>query len=314
MSLGDVEVGVNNDKTGYSVTGTVAANVTQIDGQATNGNNATLNLKQLNIVNSAGDAIVATAGSNGRGAVITGNGTGAGMSLYSGSNALGLLIQGTGAGAGVAIAGGSTASAVEITAASPGGGSGVKILAYGGHALECIGGANGGVTAGAGIKASALGADDGILVTSVSGHGIHATSGGTNKSGMSLLKGTGTGHDLNFETPDCTVPVVSAANSTSINSSAPAAVQLAKSAVTIVSATVNIVDFAPTTTEFETADLTNPAADFYKSRTVIFTTGTLTNQAREITASSYDVGTAKTHITVKVLTAAPASGVGFNIV
>jgi hypothetical protein len=104
------------------------------------------------------------------------------------------------------------------------------------------------------------------------------------------------------------------ANLTEINSLSPAAVQLGKSAATIVSATVDIIDFAPTVTEFETATIVSPAADFYNSRTAIFTTGTLTNQAREIVASSFNAGTGKTHITVKALTAAPAAGVGFNIV
>lgn len=39
-------------------TGDINVDVTAIDGQATSGNNATLNLKQLNIVNSAGSALV----------------------------------------------------------------------------------------------------------------------------------------------------------------------------------------------------------------------------------------------------------------
>lgn len=99
-----------------------------------------------------------------------------------------------------------------------------------------------------------------------------------------------------------------------INNSSAAAVQLARSSETIVNGTVDVVDFTPTTTQFETADLTNPAADFYKTRTVIFTSGTLDNQAREITASSYNGGTGKTRLTVAALTAAPATGVGFNIV
>ena len=71
----------------------------QIDGSATNGNNATLNLKQLNIVNSGGDALVATStGSNGRGAIFTGNGSGSGFELGGGGTGRGLFVQsGTGA-------------------------------------------------------------------------------------------------------------------------------------------------------------------------------------------------------------------------
>jgi hypothetical protein len=60
--------------------GDVSVDVTSIDGQATVGNNATLNLKKLNVVNSAGDAIVAqSSGGNGSGINASGNGTGSGV-------------------------------------------------------------------------------------------------------------------------------------------------------------------------------------------------------------------------------------------
>jgi hypothetical protein len=68
--------------------GTVDANIVSIDGQLTTGNNATLNLKKLNIVNSAGDALVATSsGGNGSGIKATGEGTGSGMLLTAGGGA-----------------------------------------------------------------------------------------------------------------------------------------------------------------------------------------------------------------------------------
>lgn len=75
--------------------GTVDANLVSIDGDLTNGNNATLNLKQLNIVNSAGDALVASStGSNGRGALLSGNGTGAGLFTQGGSDGRGFDSRG----------------------------------------------------------------------------------------------------------------------------------------------------------------------------------------------------------------------------
>lgn len=60
--------------------GDIPVDLTSIDGLATAGNNATLNLKQLNVVNSAGSAIVATSsGGNGSGIAASGNGTGSGF-------------------------------------------------------------------------------------------------------------------------------------------------------------------------------------------------------------------------------------------
>src|SRR6266550_2340560 len=65
--------------------GPTVANVIQIDGNATSGNNATLNLKQLNVINNAGSAIVASStGSNGHGINAGGNGTGNGINASGG--------------------------------------------------------------------------------------------------------------------------------------------------------------------------------------------------------------------------------------
>jgi hypothetical protein len=91
-----------------TVTNAVTANVTQIDGQATSGNNATLNLKKLNIVNNAGDALVASStGSNGSGISASGNGTGYGIAGTGGTtNGHGILAQGTGDGSGLHALGG----------------------------------------------------------------------------------------------------------------------------------------------------------------------------------------------------------------
>lgn len=78
-------------------------NVTQIDGNATNGNNATLNLKQLNIVNSAGSALIASStGSSGNGLQVTGNGSGQGLYAEGGATGVGIAgVGGVTSGAGI---------------------------------------------------------------------------------------------------------------------------------------------------------------------------------------------------------------------
>lgn len=71
--------------------GGTGVNLTRIDGQATNGNNATLNLKQLNIVNTTGSALVATSsGANGHGMSLSGQGSGHGMQCVGGASGTGI--------------------------------------------------------------------------------------------------------------------------------------------------------------------------------------------------------------------------------
>lgn len=78
-------------------------NLTSIDGQDTNGNNATLNLKKLNIVNNAGSAIVASStGGNGSGIAASGNGSGSGIAGAGGATGAGLAgLGGATSGAGI---------------------------------------------------------------------------------------------------------------------------------------------------------------------------------------------------------------------
>lgn len=92
--------------------------VTQIDGQDTSGNNATLNLKKLNIVNNAGDAIVAqSTGSNGSGIKATAHGTGHAIHAAAGATSgSGIYAAGTATSAGLRADGGT----VDILAGSTG--------------------------------------------------------------------------------------------------------------------------------------------------------------------------------------------------
>jgi len=213
------------------------------------------------------------------------------------------------------------------------------------HGLECYGddgegsgsgavfGPLAGVLSGAGIEINAMGIrggievaaeGDGASIISDNGRAIAAYGGidgiravGGTGSGMSLLKGTG-GHDLTFETPDCTVPVTTdvtnpvLADMIKINGVVSPAELLAISANTMATGTVDDSVFAPTATEFEAADITDADAEFYRTRTLIVTSGTIERQARAITGYALIGG--KGHFTVKELSQPLADGDTFIIV
>lgn len=96
-----------------------------------------------------------------------------------------------------------------------------------------------------------------------------------------------------------------------LNSSATAAANLAKSASVIPVLTVDAT-VAPTTTVFETSGVTEAAADHYQGRVIIFTSGTLIRQAREIINSALVSG--RTRFTLNAFTSAPAGSDEFVIV
>lgn len=109
------------------------ANVTGIDGGATAGNNATLNLKQLNIVNSAGSAVVATSGGgNGAGIQASGNGSGHGIEGNGGSDGVGILANG-GGGSGFYALGANGGAGIEARGSGTGG-PGIYARAYANNA------------------------------------------------------------------------------------------------------------------------------------------------------------------------------------
>lgn len=152
--------------------------ITQIDGQDTSGNNATLNLKQLNIVNSAGTALIASStGANGHGINVSGNGSGNAMLLTAGA----------------------TGDAIQISAI---GGDGFQITAENGFNVTAsnIGiyiesnadGLNIINSSGASIKLSSIG--DGINIDAL-GDGIDITAGGSNH-GIKIIPGA-TGNGIN---------------------------------------------------------------------------------------------------------------------
>jgi hypothetical protein len=113
--------------------GFMKADLKSIEDELTSSNNATLNLKKLNIVNNAGDAIVGlSTGGNGSGMRLTGGTVGgAGLTLEAAANGNGLYIQGAGA----------TGHAIQVY--EPGGNSAIDILADVGNGINIISGGDG---------------------------------------------------------------------------------------------------------------------------------------------------------------------------
>ncbi len=164
--------------------GPIVSNIIQIDGNTTVGNNATLNLKQLNIVNNAGHALVATSsGSNGNGISSQGNGSGSGISCTGGTTGSGLNANG-GVTSGHGIIASAQTSGIGISAIGIGSGA---------NGISATGGTNG-----HGIGAVGNGTGDGIVaVGGVTGNGIQANGGATSGQGIDC-RGIGNGIGLNI--------------------------------------------------------------------------------------------------------------------
>lgn len=182
-----------------SSTGEVESNLVQIDGLATNGNNASLFLKTLDIRNNAGNAMTlsVTAG-NGDGLYVQGLGSGSGLNLTAGST-----------GNGLRAAGGSTSGEAIFAFAQGTNQRGVKFQGIGtGSGFNVAGGANaegfraeGGAISGDGAKfvgssSSGNGIStettngDGLHLFPTNGHGISAKGQGSNKHGFISEGGT----------------------------------------------------------------------------------------------------------------------------
>jgi hypothetical protein len=176
---------------GYVVTlagATVSANIIQVDGLATATGAAVLNLKQLNIVNSTGDAFIAhSTGSNGSGMNLLGNGTGHGINSLGGSSS----------GDGFRTVGG-TLWGNGITAAGDGGlslavsaASGISVMgntSLAGAGIKCWGYNSGSPIS---IECQGSGATDAVSIVTTAGHGIKIQAVGTDKHGLFVTGGTG---------------------------------------------------------------------------------------------------------------------------
>jgi hypothetical protein len=177
--------------------GRMEANVAAISDDATAANNLetmldgtggqVLSLKQLNIVNDSGSALVASAtGGNGHGIAASGNGSGSGVASTAGAT-----------GHGVQALGGATSGHGLKTWASAGNSRGISAVGTGsGPGIEAYGGATGpGIYAsstdsGHGIIAEGGGtAGDGFVATANDGRGLSVSAGGAHE-GMTIAGGT----------------------------------------------------------------------------------------------------------------------------
>lgn len=128
--LPTVAAGETNGLPIVDSSGRAKANVEAINGSETSGNNATLNLKKLSVVNDSGDAVVFSAtgegpgisgsgleikGSHGEyGMKIEGGSFGGGLHLKANTNAHALAIYGAGIGNGVYVSGGNGGDGIRI--------------------------------------------------------------------------------------------------------------------------------------------------------------------------------------------------------
>jgi len=157
---------------------------------------------------------------------------------------------------------------------------------------------------------------------SISGHGqiVYAASSSGTVEQRGNWKVTNTGgvtintddNSTNITSIDARLPTALIggridADIEAINNDTTAADNLSKSALGIVTTTVN--DASASTTGFITA-LTETTDDHYKGRVIVFTSGVMAGQATDITAYT---GSTK-RLTVTAMTEAPADSVAFVIV
>ncbi len=186
--------------------------LTQIDGLATSGNNATLNLKQLNVQNSAGDAVYVSA-TSGHGIYSY-----AGTAGYSGMYLRGNTASGTSCGLrcdaiyGMYSTGNyaglhckaSSSSYSGIYAEGGSGGAGIKAIANQGTngygmGMYLVGRSysanrHPGLLVESGDNAAGIKASGGVT----SGSGMEILAGGGNSDGLKCV-GSGTGGDINAD-------------------------------------------------------------------------------------------------------------------
>jgi hypothetical protein len=232
-----------------SVSGLTAnANVVSIDGQLTNGNNATLNLKRLNIrCNDGNPALdIRSLASSAPAVNIVGDGSGQGVIIYGGDTGAGIYVSGGATsghalelrsptiGSGVVISGNNgpgmtvesfLSDAISIAGAVRGifidsvssgihiasDGMGIQVVAGGSNAGIDVTGGSGGpgvVLRTTGSHALSLQGATVGLYATGSAHGVYFEGTGADGHGMTLDK-NGTGFDLNFVHGSCTVPATS---------------------------------------------------------------------------------------------------------
>jgi hypothetical protein len=201
----------------------LGVNIIQINGLNTDDNLATLKLKQLDIQNNAGTALIAkSVGGGGYGMDVRGEGAGAGIRLQGGGTFAhgvlvygsqnGIHVEGSSGGIGLFVQGGDGVRARGMAAYGAGiaatggtGGDGINAQGNGiGNGVKVIGGGGGGD----GLNATSLSQGSGIRAVAglnFSGSGIIAQGnlngagivaiGGANGPGINAL-GNGAGHGI----------------------------------------------------------------------------------------------------------------------
>lgn len=193
-------------------TDNLQVDVVQLNGGATSGNNATLSLKSISVVNASGDAVTfGSSGTNGRGFYSYGNGSGHGMYAKGGATGKGFMVSGGSTSGEGLYASAIDGDAVSFQAGSAGhyglysrgygagagiygcgGSSGVGIYGQGNSSAAGIHGFGG--TSGMGIYGQGSGVGAGIKADGgATGHGIHAHGGATSGHGIFLDTHAGDG-------------------------------------------------------------------------------------------------------------------------
>lgn len=154
--------------------GVVESNLKQIDGLATNGNNATLKLKQLHIANNSGNAIQASStGGSGVGMSLSGDGTSSGL----------LVVGGLSGGHGIeAAAGSGSAAGIKVYSSSTGTGNALLLESRNsGDAVVIRNVAGTGSGTGRGVLiAGGTTSGDGVVINTTSGKGLDVNGSGGN--------------------------------------------------------------------------------------------------------------------------------------
>ncbi len=151
----------------------------QYDQLTTDGTGVTLNLKKLNIVNSAGDAIVASStGSNGTGINASGNGSGHGLKGTAGVTGDGMRLEGgatSGDGMRARSQSGATSGNGILAESFSNDGDGLSCRADVGAGLFCYGRSG----TGPGMQCEAVGGHGFVAKGASAGHGIFSEGGAT---------------------------------------------------------------------------------------------------------------------------------------
>ena len=252
-----------------------------------------------------------------------GGATGNGLEITClSTDGTGVVITGTGTGNGMTINAGATGDGLDIGATS---GQGTYIHSASGHGLQCEGT---GVLK-SGIWAYATGSASNGLKCEGAGIGIDCSGAigidvdGSTTYGMKIagtddalfIQGTGANSDaVRLVSTGTGVDINGAIDITAISGSTTAADNIERSSLTIVPGTVSNAVTSPTTTLIPCSDITEATADHYIGRVIIFDGDgdPLRYQAAPIT--DYELVSGEGRFTVKEMTEAPANGDTFIIV